>query len=693
MWWSITVYRCRLPPTSDSISVVNGTSNGDTVFVCPDQNLSFCFEIEDAVNPNAYVQHVFNNHVQALPGSTLTWTKPDSNILRVCIDWTPTLADTGIHILFVNVSDSLDCLKSPNFGQIPIYVRRNLKAWGDTSICSGQATTLHCYGNGQYTWNALPGGSGNASLSCLNCPDPVATPTVTTSYEVTDFHCQYKDTVTVSIEYGPPLIITPDTTTCVNAALQLTVSSTVAGTYNYNWTPSTGLSNTTIPDPIATGLTNSLTYTVVVTPNGPGQLPCPSVATVDVNVLNGFDVFPKDTVICDGEAVQIYGTGNPQYSYFWTPSTFVSDVTDMTPVITPTPLGIYNYTVTATYPGCPDSTLKVKIEVEPIPQVNAGPDRVICNRDTVLMNATVFPLGANYTYAWTPTTDLTSSNILNPSFYGSTIFTQYVLTATTPHGCTDNDTMNITVNSDNFLLMGDDKTMCPHETVTLSAIGGKFYQWNPGYLVSDSTQPIVTTSPTVTTNFVLYSVDNNGCKDTDYVVVTVYPEGQVNAGSDVTIYPGEGTQLYADGNCSYFTWFPPNGLSNANIKDPWAQPSATTQYVVTGRTEYGCETTDTVMVTVSPESLLELPNAFSPGSGTSINDLLNIKVRGIVKLNSFKIFNRWGQLVYETTNINEGWNGQFNGKPQPMGVYVYAIDATTSTGKKFVKQGNVTLVR
>jgi gliding motility-associated-like protein len=72
---------------------------------------------------------------------------------------------------------------------------------------------------------------------------------------------------------------------------------------------------------------------------------------------------------------------------------------------------------------------------------------------------------------------------------------------------------------------------------------------------------------------------------------------------------------------------------------------------------------------------------------------LNIKVRGIVKLNSFKIFNRWGQLVYETTNINEGWNGQFNGKPQPMGVYVYAIDATTSTGKKFVKQGNVTLVR
>jgi gliding motility-associated-like protein len=309
------------------------------------------------------------------------------------------------------------------------------------------------------------------------------------------------------------------------------------------------------------------------------------------------------------------------------------------------------------------------------------------------MNASVYPLGANYTYLWDPGTDLTSINNLNPSFYGSTAYTSYVLTATTPHGCIGKDTMNIAVNSSDYLLMGKDQTMCPHDVVTLSAIGAVKYEWHPGYLLNDSTLSTVTTSPSVTTTFWLSAIDQNGCKDTNIITVYVYPEAQLNAGEDVTIYPGESTQLYADGNCSNFSWFPPNGLSDPNIKNPIAQPTVTTQYIINGSTEYGCTSQDTVLVHVSPESLIELPNAFSPGSGTSINDNLSIKVRGTVKLNSFTIFNRWGQQVFSTTNINEGWNGQFNGKVQPMGVYVYMIDATTSTGKRFTKQGNVTLVR
>jgi gliding motility-associated-like protein len=119
----------------------------------------------------------------------------------------------------------------------------------------------------------------------------------------------------------------------------------------------------------------------------------------------------------------------------------------------------------------------------------------------------------------------------------------------------------------------------------------------------------------------------------------------------------------------------------------------TTKYVVTGTTEFGCPANDSLTVFVSPETILDLPNAFSPGSGTSINDELRIIKRGIATLNYFKIFNRWGQMIFSTTDINQGWNGQFNGVPQPLGTYVYLIDATTSTGKKFYKQGNVTLIR
>jgi gliding motility-associated-like protein len=124
-----------------------------------------------------------------------------------------------------------------------------------------------------------------------------------------------------------------------------------------------------------------------------------------------------------------------------------------------------------------------------------------------------------------------------------------------------------------------------------------------------------------------------------------------------------------------------------------ASPSVSTRYFVTATTEKGCSGLDSVDVLVSPESLIELPNAFSPGTGTSVNDELRIIVRGVAKLNSFRIFNRWGQEVFMTTDLNKGWNGQYNGKPQPMGAYVYVFDAVTSTGKRFYKQGNVTLIR
>ena len=100
---------------------------------------------------------------------------------------------------------------------------------------------------------------------------------------------------------------------------------------------------------------------------------------------------------------------------------------------------------------------------------------------------------------------------------------------------------------------------------------------------------------------------------------------------------------------------------------------------------------DSIDILVNYESVLDLPNAFSPGSAP--NDLLKIVKRGQATLKKFAVFNRWGQKVFETTNIEEGWDGQFKGRPQPLGVYVYMVEAITNTGRRFYKQGNVTLIR
>jgi gliding motility-associated-like protein len=86
-----------------------------------------------------------------------------------------------------------------------------------------------------------------------------------------------------------------------------------------------------------------------------------------------------------------------------------------------------------------------------------------------------------------------------------------------------------------------------------------------------------------------------------------------------------------------------------------------------------------------------MANAFSPGSES--NPVFKVSHLGTASLRSFRIYDRWGVKVFETSNINEGWDGTFNGAPQPLGVYVYTVEAQTNLGKPFIKQGNVTLLR
>jgi gliding motility-associated-like protein len=697
----IYVENCNTPsPTMniDTLTMIGGQLINGVVQGCAGDTLDFCFDLK-STNPIAILVPT-DNSALSIPGATVTYTNPLTDSVRACITWGTTVLDTGLHVLTITVKDS-SCtppgILITNTFSIPININPITMAFGDTALCSGGSAQLSVYGGSSFTWTALPGGSGIGSLSCTNCNNPVATPTVTTTYVVTSnlssICNQSTDTVTVQVAAGPALTITPDTTTCVNANLQLSVVANPTNqTYTYSWAPAANLNNANIANPTVSGLTNNTTFTVTVIPQG--VLACQSTATVNVETLLGFDIANGDTAICDGESVQIIPIGgNPKYTYTWTPATNVSNPSIINPVITPAPPGVYPYTITASFPGCPDSSQSLTITVDPIPQVTIEKDPYeVCLGDTVHLNATVSPAGVVYTYQWSPSADLDNGTIINPVFdgYASSNLT---LTATSPNGCIGEDNTQINVIPVDFLLLQQDSEICPGDSVTLSVSGGVSYLWHPSYLVPDSTGLTNVVKPITTTTFWVTGFDNKGCKDTVKATVVVHPEAVLDAGDTHTIYPGESAQLYADGNCSFFTWSPPNGLNATNIKNPVAQPSVSTRYFVTATTEQGCATTDSVDVLVSPESVLELPNAFSPGSGTSTNDELRIILRGVATLNSFRIFNRWGQEVFYTNDIMKGWNGQYNGKPQPMGAYVYVIDAVSSTGKRFYKQGNVTLVR
>jgi gliding motility-associated-like protein len=696
----IVVENCSTPsPTYgiDSLTIIGGQLVGGVVQGCATDTLNFCFDITSS--SSAAILVAVDNSAISTPGATVTYTGMLTDSIRACLTWPTTLLDTGLHVLSVTVKDSLctppGILVSNTFS-IPIYINPITVASPDTSICLGDSIQLFVGGGNSFHWTVLPGGDDTTSLSCTYCDSPMVSPSVTTSYVVTSdlvsVCSRSSDTVTIVVATGPTLTITQDTTTCVNATLQLNVIASPTGQpYNYTWSPSTYLSDPSISNPVMQNPQNPTSYTVTVVPQG--VLACSSTATVNVDVLRGYDITNNDTLICDGSAVVVNSTGgNPKYTYTWNPATSVSNPSILNPVITPNGPGVYNYTFTATKTGCPDSSQTLQITVNPIPVVNAGPDRELCIGDTIHLGATVTPANPNYTYSWTPVSDLDDASIPDPIFDG-VITTMLQVVVSDPIGCSDTDLVLMTVNQSDFLDVDGDRSICPGDTATLTASGAIQYLWTPSMYVTDSLAAITQVFPISTTQFKVYGYNTKGCLDSATANVVVYPGATLDAGENQTIYPGESAQLSADGNCSFFSWFPPTGLSSTVIKNPIAQPSVTTRYFVTARTEVGCTAIDSVDVIVSPESLIDVPNAFSPGAGTSINDEFRIIVKGQVKLNSFRIFNRWGQEIFSTTDIMKGWNGQFNGKPQPLGSYVYVIDAVTGSGVRFYKQGNITLIR
>jgi len=560
----------------------------------------------------------------------------------------------------------------------------------DTAVCKYQTVDLQAVGDTLLTYLWTP----SAGLSDPNIPNPSATSTSTTTYTVAatiaGSGCPpAHDQVTITIKQEPGVDAGPDRTTCLGTPVQFNLNVTPTNqTYSYVWSPGTYLNSATIANPISNP-TADITYYIKV---DPGAVGCYGYDTVNVHVLpNDFSLFNHDTSICKGASVVINALGDPAFTYNWTPAMWVSDPALINPVITPDTS--VQYTLTATFPNCPNIVKNLYIDVQPNPQVNVGPDREKCQWDTLELRPGISPdTYPFYTYTWTPGGGVDNPTKNDVIFSGQLSVKPLTLTVKTPAGCTGSDALDITVHAGNFgKLAPADTGICPRETVELVASGGVFYDWTPGLFLDDSTAATTTSRPVTDIDYSLLITDQFGCFDTLTSHIVVHPEASLDLGRDVTLYPGESFQPDPQGNTLYYQWFPPLGLSAANIANPIVMPDVSTRYFVTGTTEWGCSVQDSIDVTVNPETVIDIPNAFSPGSGP--NSELKIIKRGIATLKYFRIFNRWGAQVFSTDDIDKGWDGTLGGTPQPMGVYVYMVEAYTKSGKRFYKQGNITLIR
>ncbi|HTI06949.1 MAG TPA: gliding motility-associated C-terminal domain-containing protein [Puia sp.] len=206
-------------------------------------------------------------------------------------------------------------------------------------------------------------------------------------------------------------------------------------------------------------------------------------------------------------------------------------------------------------------------------------------------------------------------------------------------------------------------------------------------------------SPPATTNYVL-RVENAGCPNPllDTFHVQVIPPIIVNAGNDTAVVINQPLQLHAtssDSTANFFTWTPPTGLDNPNISNPVAILGSTIdsiRYLVKATSEVGCFGVATILVRVF-KTLPDIfvPNAFTPGKGS--NGVFRPIPVGISTLQYFKVYNRWGQLVYGTSAMGQGWDGRLNGKLQDVGTYVWMAQGTSYTGKTIFRKGTMVLLR
>lgn len=320
-------------------------------------------------------------------------------------------------------------------------------------------------------------------------------------------------------------------------------------------------------------------------------------------------------------------------------------------------------------------------------------DTTICESQSVTLTTT----GNALSYAWTPGASLSDSTIQNPIASPVTT-TQYIVTATLGL-CTAKDTVIVTVNPAPVADAGAGITVCYGKTYQLQGSGGTEFFWRPANLLSDPRIANPVANPRSTTIFYLKVRDANGCEslseDTAKVIVT--PPIVAYAGPDTTIVYDEPyqlnvtTQTVLPAGTSYL-WTPGFGLSNPNIANPLARLFADQTYNVEVETPEGCKGNATVRLKVFKGPAIYVPTVFSP-NGDGVNDRFLVVPVGIKQFDYLRVYNRWGQVVFQTTSPTIGWEGKFKASDQPAGTYIYMVQGTTDKGQVIFKKGTLLLVR
>jgi len=559
------------------------------------------------------------------------------------------------------------------------------------TICMGQGTTtLTANGAATYAWSPATG------LSSTTGSVVTANPNTTTVYTITGTlgTCTAAATTTVTVNPLPNIVAGSNSPVCVNQTLNLTSANGVG----YSWSGPNGFNSLT-QNPTITGVT--VAQGGVYTVTGVDANSCVNTATVSV-IINPLPVVTATgATVCTNQTINLSCTPNGASGYSWSgPMLYSSNVQN--PVITGANANMAgNYVVTVTDGnGCVNANV-AQVVVNSLPVVSVNSGEICAGQTTATLTAT----GAN-TYAWAPTTGLSAASgatvVASPASTSS-----YTVTGTDINGCQNTSTLTVLVNPVPSLSISPQMAsgcapVCTSFSNTTSSSGN--CNWNFGDGSSgQNCNPNHCFTVQGSYNITLTLTDSNGCVNSATAGVTVYPVpfADFNVSPQPTTILEPTIQFYdASGGANITTWnwnFGDNSNTNTStLQSPGHVYGDTGSYAVQLLviSNQGCRDSVIKIVRIDDDFALYVPNAFSPNSD-GVNDIFKAVGIGVKEFRLY-IFDRWGNQVFYSEDIDKGWDGRFQSKGEDIvqeDVYVWKIECKTVKKDKRQLSGIVSLLK
>jgi len=484
-------------------------------------------------------------------------------------------------------------------------------------------------------------------------------------------------------------IVSTNSPLCSGSSINL-MAGTMAGA-TYSWTGPNGFTSSLQNPTITNAGTNaSGAYSVTATVNGcTGAV---GTASITVNQIPSSPSVSSNGPLCAGSIVNLTASAIAGASYSWSgPNGFTSSLQN--PVINNASLtnaGIYN--VRAKVNGCTSPAVNTTIVIDQPAIVNAGNNQVVCSSNQVV-NISGSVSGGTGSGVWTSNGSGTfSSSNLNTSYYPSAIDkangnVMLKLTSTNNGACpASSSSVTITFAAAPSVMAGNDQTVCANNANVLlkgqynNAAGITWSSTGSGTFSPSSTNSNPTYIPSATdkasgsVRLILKTSGNTACLPAaDTLLVTIKPVPVINGGDVKYVLQNNSTVLtpVVSGSNLKYLWTPGLYLNNDTLPNPVCTPEADVSYKIISIDNFGCSSSADVLVKILKP--LQIPNVFTP-NGDGINETWQVKNLRDYADCKVEIFNRYGQIVYQSVGYTEEWDGILKGKPLPAATYYYVIN-------------------